>query len=153
MRRLELLKKRLAAEGLFAEERKRTLPLLPQHVGVGDVADRGGDPRYSTGAESAFCRICMWCWRRARVQGQGAAEDIAAAITLLNQRGLDVLIIGRGGSLEDLWCFNEEVVVRAIVRSAIPVISAVGHEIDWTLSDFAADARAPTPSAAAEHRW
>jgi exodeoxyribonuclease VII large subunit len=88
----------------------------------------------------------------AKVQGQGAAEEIAAAIDRLNQiGGLDVLIVGRGGgSLEDLWCFNEEVVARAIARSEIPIISAVGHEIDFTISDFVADLRAPTPSAAAE---
>lgn len=151
MRRLELLKKRLAAEGLFAEERKRTLPLLPQHVGVVTSPTGAAIRDILQVLNRRFANLHV-VLAPARVQGQGAAEDIAAAITLLNQRGgLDVLIIGRGGgSLEDLWCFNEEVVVRAIVRSAIPVISAVGHEIDWTLSDFAADARAPTPSAAAE---
>ena len=151
MRRLELLKKRLAAEGLFAEERKRPLPALPQHVGI--VTSPTGaairDILQVLGRRFANLHVVL---APARVQGQGAANEIAAAIDLLNQRGgLDVLIVGRGGgSLEDLWCFNEEVVVRAIVRSAIPVISAVGHEIDWTLSDFAADVRAPTPSAAAE---
>ncbi len=151
MRRLEALKKKLAAEGWFAEERKRPLPTLPQHVGV------------VTSPTGAAIRDILQVLNRrfanlhvvvapVRVQGAGAAEEIAAAIDLLNARGgLDVLIVGRGGgSLEDLWCFNEEIVVRAIARSKIPVISAVGHEIDWTLSDLAADVRAPTPSAAAE---
>lgn len=151
MRRLELLKKQLAAEGLFAEERKRPLPLLPQHVGVVTSPTGAAIRDILQVLNRRFANLHV-VLAPARVQGQGAAEEIAAAMNLLNQRGgLDVLIIGRGGgSLEDLWCFNEEVVVRAIVRSAIPVISAVGHEIDWTLSDFAADARAPTPSAAAE---
>lgn len=151
MQRLEALKKKLAAEGLFDADRKRPLPALPQHVGV---------VTSPTGA--AIRDILQVLDRRyanlhvviapVRVQGAGAAEEIAAAIDEMNQRGgVDVLIVGRGGgSLEDLWCFNEEIVVRAIARSAIPVISAVGHEIDWTLSDFVADVRAPTPSAAAE---
>lgn len=151
MLRLEALKKKLTAEGLFALERKRPLPALPQHVGV------------VTSPTGAAIRDILQVLKRrfgnlhvvvapVRVQGAGAAEEIAAAIDLLNERGgLDALIVGRGGgSLEDLWCFNEEIVVRAIVRSRIPVISAVGHEIDWTLSDLAADVRAPTPSAAAE---
>ncbi|MCX6998348.1 MAG: exodeoxyribonuclease VII large subunit [Kiritimatiellaeota bacterium] len=147
----EALKKKLAAEGLFAAERKRPLPLLPQHVGL---------VTSPTGA--ALRDILQILDRRfpnlhivlapVRVQGAGAAQEIAAALDILNARGgLDVLIVGRGGgSLEDLWCFNEEVVARAIARSAIPVISAVGHEIDFTISDFVADLRAPTPSAAAE---
>ena len=147
----EALKKKLAAEGLFAAERKRPMPLLPQHVGI---------VTSPTGA--ALRDILQILDRRfpnlhivlapVRVQGAGAAQEIAAAVDALNARGgLDVLIVGRGGgSLEDLWCFNEEVVARAIVRSAIPVISAVGHEIDFTISDFVADLRAPTPSAAAE---
>lgn len=151
MLRLEALKKKLAAEGLFDEDRKRPLPVLPQHVGV------------VTSPTGAAIRDMLQVLNRryanlhvviapTRVQGEGAAEEIAAAIELLNQRGgLDVMIVGRGGgSLEDLWCFNEEIVVRAIRASQIPVIAAVGHEIDWTLSDFAADVRAPTPSAAAE---
>lgn len=151
MRRLELLKKQLAAEGLFAEARKRPLPLLPQHVGIVTSPTGAAIRDILQVLNRRFANLHV-VLAPARVQGQGAAEEIAEAMDLLNQRGgLDVLIIGRGGgSLEDLWCFNEEVVVRAIVRSAIPVISAVGHEIDWTLSDFAADARAPTPSAAAE---
>ena len=147
----EALKEKLAAEGLFAPERKKPLPLLPQHIGI--VTSPSG---------AAIRDILNILNRRfpnlhilvapVRVQGEGAAQEIAAAIDLLNVRGgLDVLIIGRGGgSLEDLWCFNEEVVARAIARSRIPVISAVGHEIDFTISDFVADLRAPTPSAAAE---
>lgn len=147
----EALKKKLAAEGLFDVERKRKLPLLPRHIGV---------VTSPTGA--AIRDILNVLTRRfpnlhvviapARVQGEGAAREIAAAIDLLNRRGgIDVMIVGRGGgSLEDLWCFNEECVARAIERSDIPVISAVGHETDFTICDFVADVRAPTPSAAAE---
>lgn len=151
MLRLEALKKRLAAEGLFAAERKRTLPVLPQHVGIVTSPTGAAIRDVLQVLERRFANLHV-VLAPVRVQGAGAADEIAAAIDLLNRRGgLDVLIVGRGGgSLEDLWCFNEETVVRAIVRSAIPVISAVGHEIDWTLSDFAADVRAPTPSAAAE---
>lgn len=147
----EALKKKLAEEGLFEPSRKRPLPRLPRHIGI---------VTSPTGA--AIRDILTILGRRfpnlhvviapARVQGAGAAEEIAAAIDLLNDRGgLDVLIVGRGGgSLEDLWCFNEEIVARAMARSAIPVVSAVGHETDFTISDFVADLRAPTPSAAAE---
>lgn len=147
----EKLKQKLLQEGLFASERKVPLPLLPQHVGI--VTSRTG---------AAVRDILNVVNRRfpnlhivlapVRVQGEGAAAEIAGAIDMLNQRGgLDVMIVGRGGgSLEDLWCFNEEIVARAIARSKIPVISAVGHEIDYTISDFVSDLRAPTPSAAAE---
>ena len=147
----EALKKKLAQEGLFDPARKKPLPMLPRHVGI---------VTSSTGA--AIRDILNILDRRfpnlhillapVKVQGEGAAEEIAEAIDRLNALGgLDVMIVGRGGgSLEDLWCFNEEIVARAIARSAIPVISAVGHEIDFTISDFVADLRAPTPSAAAE---
>ena len=147
----EALKKKLAAEGLFAAERKRPLPLLPQHVGI--VTSPTGaairDILQILGRRFPNLHIIL---APVRVQGAGAAQEIVAALDALNARGgLDVLIVGRGGgSLEDLWCFNEEVVARAIARSVIPVISAVGHEIDFTISDFVADLRAPTPSAAAE---
>ena len=151
MMRLEALKKRLAAEGLFAAERKRPLPALPQHVGLVTSPTGAAIRDILQVLDRRFANLHV-VLAPVRVQGAGAADEIAEAIDLLNKRGgLDVLIVGRGGgSLEDLWSFNEEVVVRAIVRSQIPVISAVGHEIDWTLSDFAADVRAPTPSAAAE---
>ena len=151
MLRLAALKKRLAAEGLFDEARKRPLPALPQHVGIVTSPTGAAIRDILQVLDRRFANLHVVV-APVRVQGDGAADEIAAAIDLLNRRGgLDVLIVGRGGgSLEDLWCFNEEAVVRAIVRSAIPVISAVGHEIDWTLSDFAADVRAPTPSAAAE---
>ena len=147
----EALKKKLAAEGLFDESRKKPLPILPRHVGI---------VTSPTGA--AIHDILSVLSRRfpnlhiviapVKVQGEGAAQEVAAAIDLFNSRGgIDVMIVGRGGgSLEDLWCFNEEIVARAIARSRIPVISAVGHEIDFTISDFVADMRAPTPSAAAE---
>ena len=147
----EALKKRLSEEGLFDASRKQALPLLPQHVGV-----------VTSGTGAAIRDILHVVSRRfpnlhillasVKVQGDGAAEEIAAAIDRLNEIGnLDVLIVGRGGgSLEDLWSFNEEVVARAVARSRIPVISAVGHEIDFTICDFVADVRAPTPSAAAE---
>lgn len=149
--RFEALKAQLQKEGLFDAARKRPLPALPLHIGI--VTSRSG---------AAIRDMLNILLRRfpnlhillapVRVQGDGAADEIAAAIDLLNARGgLDVLIVGRGGgSLEDLWCFNEEVVARAIARSGIPVVSAVGHEIDFTISDFVADLRAPTPSAAAE---
>jgi exodeoxyribonuclease VII large subunit len=151
MLRLEALKKKLAAEGLFAAERKRPLPALPQHVGIVTSPTGAAIRDILQVLDRRFANLHVVV-APVRVQGAGAAEEIAAAIDLFNARGgLDVLIVGRGGgSLEDLWCFNEESVVRAIVRSRVPVISAVGHEIDWTLSDFAADVRAPTPSAAAE---
>jgi len=147
----EALKEKLQKEGLFAAERKKPIPLLPRHVGV--VTSRTG---------AAIRDILNVISRRfpnlhlllvpAKVQGEGSAKEIAAAIDQLNRLGgIDVMIVGRGGgSVEDLWCFNEEVVARAIARSKIPVISAVGHEIDFTISDFTADLRAPTPSAAAE---
>jgi exodeoxyribonuclease VII large subunit len=147
----EQLKKKLAAEGLFDPRYKKELPLLPQTIGI---------VTSSTGA--AFRDIVHVLKRRfsnvrlvlvpVQVQGDGAREDIARAIELLNEYGkIDVIIVGRGGgSIEDLWAFNEEIVARAIFQSAIPVISAVGHEIDYTISDFVADLRAPTPSAAAE---
>ncbi|MFC5708193.1 exodeoxyribonuclease VII large subunit [Aeromonas eucrenophila] len=149
--RFEELKRRLDAEGLFDEARKRPLPREPRAVGLVTSA---------TGA--ALHDILTVLRRRApdlpvfiyptQVQGSAAIGQIVAAIQLANRRAeVDVLIVGRGGgSLEDLWCFNEEAVARAISRSAIPVVSAVGHEVDVTISDFAADLRAPTPSAAAE---
>src|SRR5207245_992204 len=145
----EQLKARLGAEGLFAAERKRPLPRFPRAVGI--VTALGGaaihDLRTVLERRWPFARVVV---RPVRVQGDGAARDIAAAIADLNRASwIDVLIVGRGGgSLEDLWAFNEEVVARAIVASRIPVVSAVGHEIDYTIVDFVADLRAPTPSAA-----
>lgn len=153
-REFELLKARLAAEGLFARERKRALPRLPHAVGF--VTSPTG------AAVQDFCRILTrrgWRGRvvilPAKVQGTGAAEEVAAMVALANEGAgglnFDLLVVGRGGgSLEDLWAFNEETLVRAVAASRIPVVSAVGHEIDFTLCDFAADARAETPSAAAE---
>src|SRR5437867_3790053 len=173
----ERLKRKLQAEGLFAPERKRPLPRYPQRIGL--VTSPTGAAirdvlhvirRRNPGLEIIFVPC--------RVQGDGAAEEIAAAIRLLNEfvhaveplnrssvqasagstiqplndsTRLDLILLTRGGgSLEDLWAFNEEVVARAIFDSAIPVVSAVGHEIDFTISDFVADVRAATPSAAAE---
>jgi exodeoxyribonuclease VII large subunit len=163
----EKLKHKLQAEGLFALERKRALPKYPQRLGL---------VTSSTGA--AIRDVLHVIQRRqpgleillapCRVQGEGAAVEIAAALRLLNQwhaaqttgrprqspnapRPLDLILVTRGGgSLEDLWAFNEEVVARAIYESALPVVSAIGHEIDFTISDFVADVRAATPSAAAE---
>jgi exodeoxyribonuclease VII large subunit len=165
----EKLKQKLQAEGLFATERKRPLPKYPQRIGL------------VTSPTGAAIRDVLHVVRRrnpgleiilapCRVQGDGAAQEIAAAIRLLNEFAKDVKSLNRstvesssgstnlalilvtrgGGSLEDLWAFNEEVVARAIFESAVPVLSAVGHEIDFTISDFVADVRAATPSAAAE---
>ncbi|MFO7871918.1 MAG: exodeoxyribonuclease VII large subunit [Kiritimatiellia bacterium] len=149
--RFEALKKKLAAEGLFAASRKKPVPLLPRHVGI--VTSPTGaavrDILQVIGRRFPDIHVIL---APVRVQGEGAAGEIAGAIDTLNKMGgLDVLIVGRGGgSLEDLWCFNEEIAARAVANSSIPVISAVGHEIDFTITDFAADLRVPTPSAAAE---
>jgi exodeoxyribonuclease VII large subunit len=147
----EQLKTRLAGEGLFAEARKRPLPTFPRTVGVVTSATGAAihDIVNVLRRRGAGLRLLL---APVRVQGEGAAAEIAAAIADHNRLGVaDVLIVGRGGgSLEDLWAFNEEVVARAIHVSAIPVISAVGHEVDFTIADFVADLRAPTPSAAAE---
>ncbi|MHB8384604.1 MAG: exodeoxyribonuclease VII large subunit [Candidatus Binataceae bacterium] len=147
----EQLKKRLEAEGLFAVERKRPIPFLPTVIGIVTARSGAGlrDILRVLGDRYPDRHLIF---RPALVQGESAASDIAAAIEDLNRDGrAHVLIVGRGGgSLEDLWAFNEEVVARAIFRSAIPIISAVGHEIDYTIADFVADVRAPTPTAAAQ---
>jgi exodeoxyribonuclease VII large subunit len=147
----EKLKQKLAAEGLFAPERKRLLPKYPQRIGL--VTSPTGaairDVLHVVQRRNPGLAIIL---APCRVQGDGAAAEIAEAIRLLNEFGsLDLILVTRGGgSLEDLWAFNEEVVARAIFESAIPIVSAVGHEIDFTISDFVADMRAATPSAAAE---
>jgi len=147
----EQLKKRLAEEGLFAPQRKRALPFLPESIGI--VTSEKGAAIHDMArilADRFPDRRIVVC--PVRVQGKGAAEEVAAGITDLAHSGnVDVIIVGRGGgSLEDLWAFNEEVVARAIFASPVPVLSAVGHEIDFTIADFVADQRAPTPTAAAE---
>ena len=147
----EALKRKLQAEGLFDAARKRPLPLLPLRIGI-VTSPTGAAIRDMLKVLGERFPNLYLLLAPVRVQGEGAAAEIAAAIAALNVRGgLDALIVGRGGgSLEDLWAFNEEVVVRAVHASRIPVISAVGHEVDLTLCDLAADVRAPTPSAAAE---
>lgn len=145
------LKEKLAKEGLFAEERKRPIPRFPGAVGVITSPTGAAIHDILNVVNRRFCgtRILL-C--PVKVQGEGAADEIAAAIRTMNELAeTDVLIVGRGGgSLEDLWAFNEEPVARAVFGSRIPVISAVGHESDWTICDLVADLRAPTPSAAAE---
>jgi exodeoxyribonuclease VII large subunit len=147
----EQLKARLHQEGLFDDRHKKKLPLLPSKVGVVTSPTGAAIQDILRVLKRRNDRVSVLIYP-ARVQGKQAAAEIAAGIDYLNARSdLDVLIVGRGGgSLEDLWPFNEEVVARAIFRSRIPVISAVGHEIDFTIADFVADLRAPTPSAAAE---
>ncbi|MGQ9560352.1 MAG: exodeoxyribonuclease VII large subunit [Candidatus Oleimicrobiaceae bacterium] len=147
----EQLKNRLRQEGLFAEERKRPLPRFPERVGIVTSATGAALQDIVNISRRRLPGIEL-ILRPVLVQGEGAAEDIARAIAEFNEYGqVDVLIVGRGGgSLEDLWAFNEEVVARAIFASRIPVVSAVGHEVDFTIADFVADLRAPTPSAAAE---
>jgi len=145
------LKTRLAAEGLFEQARKRELPRFPRKIGV--VTSPSGaairDILRVIGRRFGDLHIVI---APCRVQGDGAAEEIVQGIRDLNALGgVDVIIVGRGGgSLEDLWAFNEEAVARAIAASKVPVVSAVGHEVDYTIADFVADLRAPTPSAAAE---
>lgn len=148
---LEQLKKKLEAEGLFSRERKRPLPLLPRKVGI-VTSIRGAAIRdIVTVGRRRFPGI-RFVVADSRVQGDGAAEEIARGIGLLNDvPGVDVIIVGRGGGAqEDLWCFNSEIVARAIFRSSVPVVSAVGHERDVTIADLVADVRAATPSNAAE---
>ena len=147
---LEQLKQRLAAEGLFAETRKRPLPFLPRAVGIVTALNGAAihDLLVVLRARMPGLRIVV---RPVRVQGQEAPADIVQAISEVSRvPEIDVLIVGRGGgSLEDLWAFNDERVARAIAASPVPVVSAVGHEIDVTIADLVADRRAPTPTAAA----
>lgn len=147
----EQLKRRLKAEGLFDQEGKQPLPSFPQTIGI-VTSLTGAAIRDLITVLHRRCPILKIVIAPVQVQGPGSAEQITAAIQALNKLGgVDVMIIGRGGgSLEDLWSFNDEAVVRAIAASRVPIVSAVGHETDVTLADFAADARASTPSAAAE---
>lgn len=151
MQQFEALKLKLAAEGLFAQHLKKNLPHFSKAVGI--ITSKTGaalqDILHILQRRDPSLKIIIY---PTAVQGKDAATDIAQMIELANQRQeVDVLIVGRGGgSLEDLWCFNEEMVARAIFHSHLPVISAVGHETDVTIADFVADVRAPTPSAAAE---
>jgi exodeoxyribonuclease VII large subunit len=147
----ERLKQKLAAEGLFDPAHKKPIPEFPERIGV-ITSETGAalqDIRSVLSRRHPSVEVIL---ASVRVQGVGAAEEIAEAIEQMNRYGdIDVLIVGRGGgSLEDLWAFNEERVARAIYASKIPIISAVGHEIDFSIADFVADLRAPTPSAAAE---
>jgi exodeoxyribonuclease VII large subunit len=147
----EKLKQKLAAEGLFDASHKRPLPEFPRRIGI--VTSPTGAALHDMieiiGRRFPLVDLIL---SPVRVQGAGAAEEIASTIRQFNEYGqVDLLIVGRGGgSLEDLWAFNEEIVARAIYASRIPVVSAVGHEVDFTIADFVADVRAPTPSAAAE---
>ncbi len=147
----ERLKKQLEAEGLFDARYKKPPPKFPLKIGV-VTSETGAAVRDIINVLSRRAPHVQIVLRPVQVQGTGAAADIAQAIKDFNEFGdVDLLIVGRGGgSLEDLWAFNEEVVARAIFESKIPIISAVGHEIDFTIADFVADLRAPTPSAAAE---
>ncbi|HKE93438.1 MAG TPA: exodeoxyribonuclease VII large subunit [Povalibacter sp.] len=150
-RRFELLKARLAAEGLFATERKRQIPKLPRRIGVITSPSGAAIRDILHILRRRFCTVPVLIYA-VPVQGAGAAGQIAAAIRLASTRAeCDVLILARGGgSLEDLWPFNEEVVARAISGCTIPLVSGIGHEVDFTIADFVADLRAPTPSGAAE---
>lgn len=148
----EQLKDRLFQEGLFDEARKRPLPMVPQRIGIVTSPTGAAIRDIIQVIHRRRANVHLYLYP-VRVQGQGAAAEIVQGFAALNafRPRLDVLIVGRGGgSLEDLWAFNEEPVARAIAVSDIPVISAVGHEIDYTIADFVADLRAPTPSAAAE---
>ena len=147
----EQLKERLRKEGLFDEAHKRPIPYLPYKIGIITSPTGAAIKDILKVTRQRFQNVDLII-NPVRVQGKGAESQIAQAIDDFNEfRYVDVIIVGRGGgSLEDLWAFNEEVVARAIYNSKIPIISAVGHEVDWTIADFVADLRAPTPSAAAE---
>jgi exodeoxyribonuclease VII large subunit len=148
----EQLKKKLELEGLFDEKRKRKIPFLPQKIGVITSPDGAAIRDILSVIRRRFANVEILLYP-VKVQGDGAAEEIANGIKFLNTNfpEIEVILLGRGGgSIEDLWAFNEEIVARAVVGSKIPIISCVGHEIDYTITDYVADLRAPTPSAAAE---
>jgi exodeoxyribonuclease VII large subunit len=147
----EQLKKKLEAEGLFDEERKKPLPVLPRCIGVVTSPTGAAIRDILRVLKRRFANVRVQLYP-VKVQGEGAAAEIAQALRYFNRaKFADVLIVARGGgSLEDLWAFNEEAVARAIAASGIPVITGIGHETDFTIADFAADVRAPTPSVAAE---
>ena len=147
----EQLKEKLKAEGLFDPVHKKPLPAFPSRIGI-VTSSTGAAVRDILNVLKRRAPHVEIIIKPAKVQGEGAAEEIAAAIDAFNRWGqVDLLIVGRGGgSLEDLWAFNEEVTARAVFNSKIPIISAVGHEIDFSITDFTADLRAATPSAAAE---
>ncbi len=150
-RKFEELAKRLAAEGLFAPERKKPIPRMPECIGVVTSSNGAAVRDFLNIVNRRFSGLHIKIYP-CQVQGAGAAETIARGVEFFNRAAnVDVIVVTRGGgSMEDLWCFNEERVARAVAASRIPVISAVGHEIDTTICDFAADLRVPTPSAAAE---
>lgn len=146
----EKLKRKLEEEGLFRDEHKKPLPLFPRRIGIVTSPTGAAIRDILNVIHRRFANVHIILYP-ARVQGEEAAGEIVEGIRTLDAYGVDVMIVGRGGgSLEDLWPFNEEIVVRAVYEAKTPIISAVGHEIDFTLTDFAADVRAPTPSAAAE---
>jgi exodeoxyribonuclease VII large subunit len=147
----EKLKQKLDAEGLFDPSHKKSIPSFPEKIGI-VTSETGAAIKDITNIIHRRAPHVQLIVRNTKVQGTGAAEDIATALKEFNKQSeVDLIIVGRGGgSYEDLWAFNEEIVARAIYGSNIPIISAVGHEIDFTISDFVSDLRAPTPSAAAE---
>lgn len=146
----EALKKKLASEGLFASEHKKPIPKYPNRIGV-ITASTGAAVKDIMSTIKRRYPICEAILFPCLVQGKQAAQDIAKQIKRADEYGVDTIIVGRGGgSIEDLWAFNEEIVAHAIYDSNTPIISAVGHEIDWTIADYVADLRAPTPTGAAE---
>ena len=146
----EQLKKKLELEGLFDQNKKKQLPKMPSKIGI-ITAPTGAAIKDILSTLKRRWPIAETILFPSLVQGKEAASDIVRNIEIAKNYDLDLLIVGRGGgSIEDLWCFNEEIVARAIYELDIPVISAVGHEIDFTISDFVADLRAPTPTGAAE---
>ncbi|NPV38033.1 Exodeoxyribonuclease VII large subunit [Brevinematales bacterium NS] len=153
-RQFELMKKRLQEEGLFDPQHKKPIPLFPRTIGVVTSSTGAAIQDILSRTFQPYGAVDVVLFPVA-VQGKAAATEIAQAIEIANlyfKNTIDVLIVGRGGgSVEDLWAFNEEIVARAIFASEIPIISAVGHEVDWTIADYVADMRAPTPTAAAEH--
>lgn len=147
----EMLKQKLGSEGLFDPSHKKRIPAFPERIGIVTAIDGAAFQDMLSVAERRY-PLAELIIAPARVQGSGSAESIVSSIKDLNdEKNIDVIIVARGGgSIEDLWAFNEEIVARAVYRSKIPVISGVGHETDFTITDFVADLRAPTPSAAME---